>query len=74
MFVDLLQPEFLPALSESRSVDLLNPEMEVESRVSTDLMNPSCMSVDHDPNPLLKFTLAEGEYGTAPWGDWKFYV
>ncbi len=45
MYVDLLQPEFMSALSESRSVDLLNPEMEVESRVDTDLMNPLCMSV-----------------------------
>ncbi len=52
MSVDILQPELLSALSESRSVDLLNPEIEVEIRVSTDLMNPSCMSVDQDPNPV----------------------
>jgi hypothetical protein len=72
MSVDLLQPEFLSALSESKSMDLLNTEMEVESRVSTDLMNPSCMSVDQDPNPVLKFTLAGGgECGTTPWSDWK---
>ncbi len=72
MSVDILQPELLSALSEGRSVDLLNPEMEVESRVSTDLKSPSCMSVDQDPNPVLKFTLAGGECSTAPWGDWKF--
>ncbi len=71
MSVDLLQPEFLSALSESKSMDLLHSEMEVESRVSTDLMNPSCMSVDQDQNTVLKFTLAEGECGTAPWGGWK---
>ncbi len=52
MSVDLLQPEFLSALSESRSMDLLDPEMEVESRMITDLMNPSCMSVDQDQNPV----------------------
>jgi hypothetical protein len=60
MSVNLLQPEILLALSESKSMDLLNPEMEVESRVSTDLMNPSCISVDQDPNPVLKFTMAGG--------------
>jgi hypothetical protein len=73
MSVDLFQPEFLSALSESRSVDLSNPEMEVESRVSTDLMNSSCMSVNKDPSRVLKFTLAGGECGTALWGDWKFW-
>jgi hypothetical protein len=30
------------------------------------------MSVDQDPNPVLKFTLAGGgERGTTPWSDWK---
>ncbi len=40
--------------------------MEVESRVSTDLINPSCMSVDQDPNPVLKFTLAGGGEHVVP--------
>jgi hypothetical protein len=66
MSVDLSQPEILSALSESRSVDFLNPEMEVESRVSTDLNNSSCMSVNQDPNPFLKFTLAEGGGSVIP--------
>ncbi len=72
MSVDLLQPEFLSALSASKSMDLLNPEIEVKSRVSTDLMNTSCLSVDQDPNPVLKFTLeGGGRVWYHPWGDWK---
>ncbi len=66
MSVDLLQKKNLSALSESMSVNLLNPKMEFESRVSTDLMNPSCMSFDQDLTQVLKFTLAGGCGSVVP--------